>query len=101
MSGPDQKASIETNVFKTMAEFIRNIEKAISGSGIKVPSVSEKNIVVTRKSIVSKCSIWPGDIFSENLTVERPSSGICPMKWNEVIEKTAQRVFVENELIEL
>ena len=45
LKGPDHKASLEPGELKEMVIAIRNIEKAISGNGVKEPSSSEiKNI---------------------------------------------------------
>lgn len=101
MEGPDHAASLEPEQLKDMVKAIRNIEKAISGTGIKEPSDSEmKNIEIARKSIVAKTNIKAGDIFSEdNLTIKRPGSGISPMKWDSVIGRPATRDFQEDELI--
>lgn len=102
MEGPDHKASLEPEELKNMIQCIRNIEKAM-GNGEKVVSKSEaKNIHIARKSIVANCLIKKGEKFTEsNLTCKRPGSGISPMKWNEVIGKTAKRDFNEDELIEI
>ncbi|WP_373806457.1 N-acetylneuraminate synthase [Bacteroides heparinolyticus] len=101
MKGPDHKASLDPNELKAMVFAIRNIEKAISGSGLKTVSSSEqKNINIARKSIVANRRIAAGERFSEeNLTVKRPGSGISPMKWDEVIGKTATKDFDIDELI--
>lgn len=101
MKGPDHKASLDPNELKAMVFAIRNIEKAISGSGLKTVSSSEqKNINIARKSIVANRRIAAGECFSEeNLTVKRPGSGISPMKWDEVIGKTATKDFDIDELI--
>ncbi|WP_419869052.1 N-acetylneuraminate synthase [Chryseobacterium sp. CT-SW4] len=103
MEGPDHAASLEPHELKAMVSAIRNIEKAISGDGIKRPSPSEqKNIAIARKSIVAKKNITAGEVFSEdNITVKRPGTGISPMKWDDVIGKTASRNFEEDQLIEL
>lgn len=103
MKGPDHAASLEPHELKDMVTSIRNIEMAISGSGIKEPSFSEiKNIVIARKSIVAQKDIKKGDIFTEdNITVKRPGNGISPMKWDEVLGKPAIRDFKEDVLIEL
>ncbi|QKJ29396.1 N-acetylneuraminate synthase [Mucilaginibacter mali] len=103
MDGPDHRASLEPAELKAMVTAIRNIDIAISGSGIKEPSESEKkNIEIARKSIVAYCNISKGEYFSENnLAVKRPGNGISPMKWDEVIGKIAKRDFFEDELIEL
>ena len=101
MKGPDHAASLEPHELKNMVTAIRNTELAISGSGVKEPSNSErKNIVVARKSIVAKKNIKKGDIFTENnLTVKRPGDGISPMKWDEILGKKAVRDFDEDVLI--
>ena len=57
---------------------------------------------VARKSIVAKCTIQKGEIFTEeNLTTKRPGNGISPMKWYEVLGKKAIKDFQEDELIVL
>ena len=103
LPGPDHKASLEPDELKAMVSAIRNIEKAIGGSGLKEVSKSEeKNKPIARKSIVAATDIKKGHIFTpENLTVKRPGSGISPMQWDEVIGKEAKRDFQEDELIEL
>ena len=103
LPGPDHKASLEPNELKEMVRAIRNIEKAISGSGKKEPSLSElKNKNVARKSIVASIQIKKGETFAtENITVKRPGNGISPMKWDEIIGKVAKRDFDKDELIEL
>ena len=101
--GPDHKASLEPEELKAMVSAIRNIEKAIGGSGLKEVSKSEaKNKPIARKSIVATKAIKKGDLFSvENLTIKRPGTGISPMQWDEVIGKTAKKDFEEDDLIEL
>ncbi|MFD1096348.1 N-acetylneuraminate synthase [Salegentibacter chungangensis] len=103
LPGPDHRASLEPEELKLMVESIRNIEKAISGSGKKEPSRSEmKNKDIARKSIIASKEIKKGDKFNENnLTVKRPGNGISPMKWDSVLGRTANRDFKEDELIEL
>ena len=102
LPGPDHKASLEPDELKAMVQAIRNIEKAVSGSGIKEPSQSEKkNIIVARKSIVAACHIQKGEVLSEkNLTVKRPGNGISPMRWDELIGKKAIQNFETDDLIE-
>lgn len=101
MEGPDHKASLEPEALKKMVEQIRLVEQAL-GDGIKVPSESEKkNISVVRKSIVAAVPIQKGERYTEqNLTVKRPGTGISPMKWHEMIGKTAPRPYEKDEMIE-
>jgi N,N'-diacetyllegionaminate synthase len=101
LPGPDHRASLEPTELKEMVKCIRNIELAISGGGIKKPSISEmKNIPIGRKSIVAFCNIKKGEVFSENnITTKRPGTGISPMHWDNVIGKIAKKDFEEDELI--
>lgn len=103
LPGPDHKASLEPEELKAMVMAIRNIEKAVGGSGLKEVSASEaKNKPIARKSIVASKSIKKGDFFTEeNITVKRPGMGISPMQWDDVIGKTAKKDFEEDDLIEL
>ncbi len=102
MEGPDHKASLEPHELKVMINAIRNIELAL-GDGKKRPTQSElPNKEIARKSIVAKCDIRAGDLFTEeNLTVKRPGNGISPMQWFEIIGMKAKRDFKEDELIEI
>ncbi len=101
MNGPDHSASLEPDELKAMVSAIRNLEKALSGSGVKEVSPSEqKNMAIARKSIVATKKIYKGEIFTEeNIGVKRPGTGISPMRWDEVIGKVSQKDFAEDELI--
>ncbi|MGV8879152.1 MAG: N-acetylneuraminate synthase [Sphingobacteriaceae bacterium] len=102
MDGPDHKASLEPSELAAMVTGIRNIEFAISGSGLKEPSASEKkNILIARKSIVAQKEIKKGETFTdENLTTKRPGDGISPMNWDLVLGTLATRDYSIDELIE-
>jgi N,N'-diacetyllegionaminate synthase len=74
MQGPDHKSSLEPNELKAMVKAIRNVEKALKR----------------------------GEIFNEeNITVKRPATGISPMRWYEILGKTATRDYKEDEIIEI
>jgi len=81
LEGPDHKASLDPFELKHMVNSIRNIEKALSGSGIKEPSDSEiKNIQIARKSIHINKPLEKGHILKkEDLIMMRPGDGISPM----------------------
>jgi len=91
MEGPDHKASLEPAELKAMVSAIRNIEKAISGDGIKKTSPSEqKNKAIARKSIHISRDIKAGDFITEqDLIALRPGTGISPVEWDQVIGKQA------------
>ena len=89
LSGPDHKASMEPKDFKKMVQAIRNIEKAISGSGDKIPSSSEiENIPIARKSVFLAEDLIIGTVIeNHHLIALRPGIGISPMRWNDIIGK--------------
>ncbi|MGS2716930.1 N-acetylneuraminate synthase [Eionea flava] len=100
LPGPDHKASLEPQELKQMVNAIRNIEVAL-GDGMKCPSAQErKNIPIARKSIVAARPIRKGEKLTiENLTVKRPGSGISPMRWDEVLQQTAQKDYETDDII--
>ena len=100
MEGPDHKASLEPDALKLMVKSIRNIEQAL-GSGIKKPSLSETpNIKIARKSIVANKKISIGEVFTEhNLAIKRPSGGISPMRWDEIIGTKSLKNYTPDEII--
>jgi len=102
LNGPDHKASLEPEELKAMVQAIRHIEKAL-GDGIKRPSASEtKNKPIARKSLVAATAIRNGDSFTDtNLAVKRPGTGISPMRWDEILGRSAIRDFKADELIEI
>jgi N,N'-diacetyllegionaminate synthase len=102
LPGPDHKASLEPLELKAMVDAIRNIEIAL-GDGVKRLTESEwRNRPVVRKSLVARKDIKAGEVFStENVTSKRPGSGMCPMRLDEVIGRTAPRDFLADKLIEL
>lgn len=102
MKGPDHKASLEPDELKAMIASVRNVEAAF-GNGVKKPVLGEiSNIEIARKSIVAKCKILKGEIYtSDNITTKRPGNGISPMRWNEIIGITANRNYEADELIQL
>ena len=102
LPGPDHKASLEPADLNALVAAIRNIEVAL-GDGIKRLTTSEaRNRPVVRKSLVASRAIKSGALFTaENVTAKRPATGISPMRWDEVIGKTALRDFGPDELIVL
>lgn len=101
LPGPDHRASLEPAELKAMVSAIRNVEKAISGSGIKEPSPSEsKNREIVRKSIVAAKEIKKGEILTEeNLTIKRPGGGISPMQWDEIVGRQAEKNYNPDDQI--
>ena len=100
LPGPDHQASLVPDELKAMVSAIRNIEQAL-GDGIKRPTPSEyKNRAIARKSLVAARPIAAGEFFSAaNLTAKRPGTGVSPMRWDELIGRSAARAFAVDELI--
>lgn len=101
LTGPDHKASLSPDELAEMVRGIRQIEKAI-GNGCKAPTAREWiNLSVVRKSLVAKCAIREGGVFSkDNLAVKRPASGTSPMRYWELLGKRASRNYEADELIQ-
>lgn len=97
--GPDHAASLEPSELKAMVAAIRNIELAISGSGIKEPSPSElKNMVVARKSIHYAKELTENHLISINdLVMKRPGDGVSPMLLDDIIGKRISRLVKEGD----
>jgi N,N'-diacetyllegionaminate synthase len=103
LPGPDHRASLEPDELKNMVSAIRNIELAISGSGVKEPSKSEiKNKILGRKSLHASRDIEVGEsIRKEDILAIRPGDGISPMDYEIVVGKKAGKRFSKFEKITL
>lgn len=102
MSGPDHKASIDSEQLKNMVSQIRDVEKSLGISDIGPRKSEKENLPKARKSIVALNEIKIGDIFSsKNLTTMRPGYGISPMKIYELIGLIAKKTYKKNDLIDI
>ncbi|MEC6831850.1 N-acetylneuraminate synthase [Photobacterium toruni] len=99
--GPDHKASVTPEELTLLCQGIRAVETALGSHDKLVTNSERKNKIVARKSIVAKCDIKQGDVFTvDNITTKRPGNGISPMSWYDVLGKTAENDFSEDQLIE-
>ena len=98
--GPDHRASLEPQEFKTMVDSIRITEKMI-GTSLKTPSKIElKNRKLVRKSIVAFKDIKKGEKFStNNITTKRPAYGKSPMLYDLYLEKKAKKNYFKDDFI--
>ena len=102
LEGTDHKASLEPEELAAMVRAVRNVELALGDGKKRVTESEAKNRPIARKSIVAKRAVRAGETFSEeNLTTKRPGDGVSPMRWHEVLGKTAKRDFAEDEKIVL
>lgn len=98
--GPDHRASLEPAELVQLLRGIRQIEQALGGT-VKKPSPSElKNQKIARKGIVAARGIPKGERFTqENLTVKRPQEGQSAINYFDLLGKTAEKSYEENEVI--
>lgn len=100
MEGPDHAASLEPEELKAMVGGIREAELAL-GHGMKMPSPAELTMrQFARKSLVAAETVASGDAFGQsNLTSKRPGTGLSPMNYWQMLEKTAAKDFAGDDLI--
>lgn len=86
LEGPDHKASLNPDEFKSMVSAIRNVEVAM-GDGIRKFSENESEIKkIARKSIILNEDVEAGIIIKkEMLSIKRPGTGISPKEINNVV----------------
>ncbi len=100
LEGPDHKASLEPGELKQMVQNIRDIEIAM-GSAVKKPTASElANRAIARRSVVAAKPIAAGELFSENnLIIKRPETGLSPLYYWELLGRSAEKQYDEDEVI--
>jgi N,N'-diacetyllegionaminate synthase len=100
MDGPDHIASLNPNELTQLVNSIRNVEMAISGSGLKEPSETEiRNIAIVRKSIHYKRDLVKGHILEfDDLVILRPGSGVSSMELGNVLGKELNVNVESNQL---
>lgn len=101
LPGPDHAASLEPQELAALVRAVRDVETAL-GSGIKEPQACEIDTArVARRSLVARKPIRAGEQFNEiNLTAKRPAGGISPMRYWEIVGKSAPRDFLQDEIID-
>jgi N-acetylneuraminate synthase len=101
MPGPDHAASLDPDGLRALVVGIRAVSSAL-GSGRKYPTAAERsNRIVARRSIVAKRSIKRGERFAlENLACKRPGDGRNPIEIWDLLGRTAERDYGEDEAIE-
>jgi N-acetylneuraminate synthase/N,N'-diacetyllegionaminate synthase len=102
LPGPDHKASLEPEELIAMVKAIRNIEEAVSGSGLKEVSRSEeKNRKLGRKSVHTKYHLDKDQIITAtDLIMLRPGDGISPMELDKIVGKKVMRTLGEGSKLE-
>lgn len=100
MDGPDHLASLNPFQLKEMITAIRNVEKALGHYRKCATECEIKNVAIVRRSIVANQLINQGEEFSEkNLAIKRPSEGLSPMNYWDLLGKKAQKKYIEDEVV--
>lgn len=91
IENPDTSFSMEPKEFAAMVNDIRAVERAIGKVSYGV-SEQEKNNVAFRRSIFVVKDVKKGQVFTEeNIRVIRPSNGLAPKYYDDVIGKVSSR----------
>jgi N,N'-diacetyllegionaminate synthase len=102
LEGPDQSTSANPEEFSRLVQAIRSAELVL-GSNVKEPCEIEKqNMHGMRRSIVAKCNIKKGEILDmKSITFKRPSKGLEPRYFEEIIGKRTVRDIIIDEFIHI
>lgn len=91
VENPDSTFSMEPKEFAAMVADIRTVEKAIGKVSYGVTD-QEKNNVAFRRSIFVVKDVKKGEVFTEeNIRVIRPSNGLAPKHYDDVIGKVSSK----------
>lgn len=91
MGGPDSSFSLEPNEFKKMVDEIRQVELALGKVSFELSDKIKKSRVFARSLFVVK-DILAGEMFTEeNVRSIRPSHGLAPKHFNEILCKKAKK----------
>lgn len=100
LPGPDHRASIEPDEFRSMVSGIRNVEASL-GDGVKRPAPAEiPTALIARRSLVSACSIPTGTVVNrEMISARRPGTGLKPSMLKSIVGRRALIDIAPNEIL--
>jgi len=103
LPGPDHKASITPIELQQLVLQIRNVEKAISGNGTKMPHLSEiETKKVVSKGIYLNKDLKAGSIITdESIVMKRPATGLNSNMYDLIIGKKINRDLTKGEALKL
>lgn len=94
--GPDSAFSLEPAEFAAMVEGVRTAEKALGE--VRYGAAEDKSSRKFRRSLYVVTPMRAGEVFTEeNVRSIRPSNGMHPRHWYEVLGKRAARDIPEPE----
>ncbi len=92
LEGPDHKASLLPEEFKTMVDGIHEVERAVGQSVKKLSRGEIMNREMLAKSIVAATFIADGTVITRAmLTTKSPAKGLSPQRMDEVVGIKATR----------
>ncbi|OGZ57371.1 MAG: hypothetical protein A3B96_01145 [Candidatus Spechtbacteria bacterium RIFCSPHIGHO2_02_FULL_43_15b] len=98
LPGPDHKASLEPDEFKSLVAEIKNVEKAM-GEPTRYPSRGEYlNRETLSKSIVAANNLKIGQILKQSdMEIKSPGKGVSPLKINYFAGKKLTKRNIEKD----
>ncbi len=99
MEGPDHAASLEFEEFKKLIEGVRQVQEALGEDGERKFSQGEMiNRENLSKSLVAAKEINEGEVLTaDHIRVRSPGQGLSPLKYAELVGKTARRKMSEED----
>ena len=93
LPGPDHKASLEPKELEQMVSNVRIVSKAISGNGLKSPTLTElENKKQVRKSLCYATKLSKGKVLhDDDFIALRPEGGVNPMLIDDFIGKSLKK----------
>jgi N-acetylneuraminate synthase len=89
--GPDHPHSMNPVEFKLMADYVRELERAMGSTRKEVVAEESETVYVQRRGLYAKRAIPMGKVIdAEDIDVLRPALGILPKYKGVVIGKTAK-----------
>lgn len=103
LPGPDHKASLSPDELKQMVNQIRNVEKALSGSGLKeIQSIENDTKKVISKGIYLNADIVKGEVITiDKISFKRPNKGVSTSYFDLVINKKANKNIIKGAPLQL
>ncbi len=97
IKNPDSAFSMEPKEYQEMVENVKRA-KAVCGAVTYQRSEKEENSAVSRRSIFARQDICPGEVFTEeNCCIVRPSYGLKPKYFEQLLGKKAARFIKRGE----
>lgn len=100
MDGPDHKASANPENFKSYVKSVRNAETILGSPQKTVVPSARQYMPLVIKSVVARCAINQGEkLTKENLAIKRPTGGLPPKFYWDMLGKKARRNVKPDEFI--